>query len=214
MRKFLPIAFLVLIFSCNQSDSKKEDVIKKDQQTDSTKKVTDSTIRKTTDHGLSWTAAADTILKAIKERDYEKLAMFIHPQLGVRFFPYSHIDTPVGKGFSAEALIKMAKEKNKIDWGSGFADPEKLTIEQYFAQYVYDKDYLKVGKKAYNSVNRGGTAEPTNLQEVYANHDIAEYFFPGTKKNGNMDWSAVRLVFENKDDTPFLVAVVYDHWTP
>ena len=214
MRNFIILTATVLLFSCNQSDSKKDEVTKTDQQTDSTKKTVDTLVSKKND-SASLVKLSTEILMAAKARDYEKLARYIHPEKGVRFSPFSYIDTTNNKKVSGEQLIKLAKEKKKIDWGSGYAEPERLTADQYFAQCVYNEDYLTAGHISVNKINRGGTAEAINVNEVYPGRDIVEFFFPGKDKAAEgMDWTAVRLVFEMKDNTPYLVGIVFDHWTP
>ena len=219
MRNFALLALSVLLFGCNQSDSTKTETTT-GQQTDTSKTSKDSTADKKPDATASKTGdttilitVSVEIFTAAKNRDYEKLARFIHPQKGVGFYPSSYIDTSAIK-ISATDFLALAKQKKKIDWGSGSAEPEKLTVEQYFGQFVYDRDYLKIGSRSVNDLHRGGTAEGFNVKEKFAGHDIVEYFFAGIEKNGNMDWSAVRLVFEWNENTPYLVGVVYDHWTP
>ena len=218
MKNIIALACTVLFFSCNQSGSNKEPVTKNDPQTttvaDNPEKGTDVVVIKKNDTA-SLIKMANEILMAAKTRDYQKFASFIHPEKGVRFSPFSHIDTAVDKRFSGNELITLAKQKKKINWGSGYAETEKLTADQYFAQCVYDADYLTIGKISVNKINRGGTAEMINVLDVYPGHDIVEFFIPGKDKAAEgMDWSAVRLIFEMKDDMPYLVAVVYDHWTP
>jgi len=213
MRNIIILAAMVLLFSCNQSDSKKEEVTKTDQQIDTSKKTVDTIANKHND-SAQLMLISNGILTAFKEKNYEKLASYIHSQLPVRFSPFSTVDTASNKKFNGLDLITFSREKKRIDWGSGFAEPEKLTVDQYVSKYVYDKDYLSVGTRSFNNIHRGGTAEYINVKEVYAGHDITEFFFPGTEKNGNMDWSAVRLVFDTKDNIRYLIGVVYDHWTP
>lgn len=209
MRYIFPLVAIVLLFSCNQSDPKKES---DNQQVDSTKKGTDSIpkgnepVTSNKHDTASLMKMADEIMQAAATRDYQKFAGFIHPEKGVLLSERS---------CSAAELIEMAKAKKKYDFGTGYAEPEKITINDYFK--VFDID-LKAQSKSLNDLHRGADAgipqEMLNKEQLSATHDIVEYFFKGTKKEDNMNWGAVRLYFEWKGSTPYLISVVNDHWLP
>jgi len=211
MKNIISFVFIVFLFSCSQSDSKKEEVITKDQQTDTTKKVVDTIVSKKND-STSLKRLGNEILVVIKAKDYEKFKGFIHPQLGVRFSSYANVDTST-KSFSGDELIKLAKEKKKIDWGTGYGSPEKLTIDRYFS-WIYDVDFINATLKSFNDFHSQGT-DLNNIEEAYPGCDVVEFFFPGfDKKYEGMDFRGLRLVFKIKDNTPYLVGIVHDSWTP
>jgi hypothetical protein len=212
VRNIIILVVTILFFSCDQSDSKKDEAIKKNQPMDSTKKPADTLISGKNDSALLMQTSIE-ILAAIKAKNYEKLSSFIHPQYGIRFSPYAYVDTTNQK-FSADELIKLAKQNKKIDWGSGYAEPEKLTVDKYFSKWVYDVDFLNAILKSFNSFHSQGT-DLNNIEEAYPGCKVIEFFFPGfDKKYGGTDYRALRLVFKMKDNIPYLVGIVHDSWTP
>jgi hypothetical protein len=174
-----------------------------------------SLIKRKTDTALLL-KTSEEILKAIKKRDYNKFASYIHPEYGVLFSPYAYIDTIDYQVLSAEQLVKLSKQKKKINWNSSWdsEEPEMFTIDEYFKKYVYDVDFLKAKIKSINNFHSRGT-DLNNIEDVYPDCDIVEFYFPGfEEKYGGTDFRGLRLVFKYYNDKPFLIAIVHDEWTP
>jgi hypothetical protein len=156
------------------------------------------------------------ILTAIKNKDYEKFASFIHPVEGVRFSPYGYImpegDAKLG---NKEFLDKIKQKSLKINWGSydGTGDLIQLTIQDYFKKFVYNVDYLNAEKISINKkIGTGNSLN--NIAEVYKNSDFIESHFMGFDKTlGGMDWQSLRLVFKRYNDEYYLVGIIHDQWT-
>jgi hypothetical protein len=53
----------------------------------------------------------------LKSKDLEKLAQFVHPQKGLRFTPYSHIDATADKVFSAVEISGLIGDAALIRLG-------------------------------------------------------------------------------------------------
>ncbi|AZV43291.1 hypothetical protein BAOM_2682 [Peribacillus asahii] len=67
-------------------------------------------------------------------------------------------------------------------------------------------------KVGYNqTIGKGNTVN--NIRKVYPNSIVVEYYFGGTKKYSGMDWSSLKLVYEKKGSTWYLVGIVHDEWT-
>ncbi|HYK55574.1 MAG TPA: hypothetical protein VEV15_03780, partial [Flavisolibacter sp.] len=119
--------------------------------------------------------------------------------------------------FYADELLLLAKQGKAINWNSSWdseRSPEFLTIDQYFKRYVYDVDFLNAELASLNKFHTQGT-DLNNIKKVYVNCDVVEFFFSGfDKKNGGMDYRALRLVFKMQDERPYLIGVVHDEWTP
>ncbi|MFB2348485.1 hypothetical protein [Priestia megaterium] len=153
-------------------------------------------------------------ITAIKNKDMKRFKTLVHPDKGVRFSPYTYVDFKEDIVFSANQLEKLPRLKKVYNWGAwdGSGDPIKLTFNEYYRTFIYDRDYANAEKVSYNKVlMKGNTIN--NIREVYPNSIIVEYYFSGSSQYEGMDWSSLRLVYEKKDSQWYLVGVVHDQWT-
>ena len=156
----------------------------------------------------------EEVLAAFKNGDYSKLSTYIHPDKGVLFSPYSHVDPTKDKSFTPSQIKGISGNTRVYEWGSydGSGEPIKLNYADYVKKFVYDKDFLTVKQVSFNHpIVKGNTIN--NAAEKYPDATIIEYHFPGTAQYDGMDWSSLRLVFENKDGVWYLVGVIHDQWT-
>lgn len=218
MKNFISLLSITLLFSCNPPGSGKETADNKVTEPaslpDSAKKRTDTLVSNKTD-SVSLMQTATEVLMTCKARDYKKLASYMHPQNGTRFYPYSGGDTAGNRNYSGDELVKLAKENKKVNWNSDWAEGEELlTVNQYFSKFVYDVDFLNATLKSINNFHTQ-SAIVINLKELYPGCDAVEFFFPGFKKDmGGMDYAGLRLVFKTENNIHYLVAVQHDTWTP
>jgi hypothetical protein len=201
--------FTLFLFACKSKSKKQDD---KPSVADSTK-----TTEPKPNYDTVLLALTNEVLTAIKNKNYDSLALFIHPVEGVRFSPNAYIDTPVHKVFTADAFKKeaTAKKQQKMTWGEydGSGDPIIMTIDEYFTDFVYDVDFLTPETRKVNQTI-GGSNSQNNLLEVYPGCEFTESHFSGfDKKLDGMDWRSLRLVFKMKDGKFFLVGVIHDEWT-
>jgi hypothetical protein len=155
------------------------------------------------------------VLTAVRNKDYKIFAEYIHPMLGVRFSPYAYIDTTKHVIFTHDKFLEQIKTHNKVHWGTydGSGDSILLTIEEYFAHFVYDADFLNAQKTSLNKMIGGGNSL-NNLPSVYKGCDFTESYFSGfEKKFDGMDWRCLRLVFKKHIGKFYLVGIVHDEWT-
>lgn len=156
----------------------------------------------------------EEVLVAFKNGDYSKLSSYVHPDKGVRFSPYSHVDPTHDKTFTASQIKGMAGNTTVYEWGSydGSGEPIKLNFADYVKKFVYDKDFLTAKQVSFNyPIGKGNTLN--NAAEKYPDATIIEYHFPGTAQYDGMDWRSLKLAFEKKDGVWYLVGVIHDQWT-
>lgn len=216
--KYLYLILLVCIaVACNQNSKKTKEI-----SADTSKPAT-PVIEKADSLSAVSNAQADTallqtsrtILTALKQKDFQTLSTFIHPEWQLLFSPYAHIDTTHSQVLSPYELLAAAKKSSALVWGSydGSGDPIKMNISRYFGKFVYNKDYLNAKEKAVNKFLGGGNSL-NNLKEVYPASDFTEFYFPGfDPKYSGMDWQTLRLVFRKENNKLYLVAIVHDQWT-
>ncbi len=153
------------------------------------------------------------VLKAIKSGDAKKMASLFSPD-GVLLSPDLHVD----KGdvrLKPEEFLRAWEENRSFVWGheAGSGRPIEMGIRDFFKRYLYDRDYLNAPKVATNRrLGRGNTKD--NVKEVYPDAVFVEFHFPGTEKNGGMDWSSLRVVLRKHGEDWKVVALLHDGWTP
>jgi len=147
------------------------------------------------------------VVKALKAKDMNKLAGFVHPTKGVRFSPYGYI----GKEdlvFKANALKTLLKSKKIYYWGEydESAEPMKWTFAKYYGKFVYDYDFAKPDKINYNLKQKNGIMI-NNIAEFYPKGIEVEYYFEGTDERM---YGSLRLVYEKQGTKWYLVGIVRD----
>lgn len=155
------------------------------------------------------------VIAALKNKDMKKLAGFVHPVLGVRFSPYTHVDTKKDLVFQANQLEKLLTDPTKRTWGEydGSGEPITLPFADYYGKFVYNHDFAKPEKLSYNeAIGKGNMVN--NTREAYPDAIIVEYYFSGfDKKLEGLDWSSLKLIYQNSGTQWYLRGVVHDQWT-
>lgn len=157
---------------------------------------------------------AKQVILAIKRRDMTRLSTFIHPNRGVRFTPYNYVSLKDDLIFRRGDIKGLMSSKEKYVWGNyeGSGDPIRLTFTSYYKRFIYDHDFASMPGVSYDTFNTRGSAD--NPWEFYPGAIIVGYYFPGIEgpRGGAMDWKGLRLVFQPKGKTWYLVGILHDEW--
>lgn len=162
-------------------------------------------------------AQAVAVLKAIAANDMDALSALTHPDKGLRLSPYGYVHVggqDPDRVFTAAQIKNAYGDTTLLRWGyaDGSGEPIDLSFSQYWGGYVNVRDWANAPKSGYDTlIGQGNTL--INLTDVYPNTHFVEYHFPGHEKNAGMDWASLRLVFEQKGSTWYLVGICYDRWT-
>ncbi|RZK41601.1 MAG: hypothetical protein EOO90_10480 [Pedobacter sp.] len=208
MRKIIALVSLVFIISACGNN--------KQQANDTTDTLKTDTIAKASEFSQKDTinAVGQEVLASLAKADFAELSKYFSED-GVRFSPYGYIDTVNSKKLTAEEFIEAVNKKWVLTWGSydGTGDPIKLNVREYLKKFVYNADYLNAEAVGYNEVMKQGNSI-NNIKEIFPNHRFVDYHFSGFDQSVNgMDWTSLRLVFENRKGEYFLVAIIHDQWT-
>jgi hypothetical protein len=155
------------------------------------------------------------VIGFMKNKDMNSLSQYIHPTKGIRFTPYFFTDTENDKVFTAEEAAGLMNSTEIINWGvyDGSGEPINLIFGDYYDKFVYDKDFANpqvIG----NNVPIGIGNIIDNTSEAYPNGYFVELHFPGFDPQfQGIDWESLRLVFEEYNNTWYLVGVVHGQWT-
>lgn len=160
-------------------------------------------------------STALTVIALLEDNDMVGLAAYVHPTLGVRFTPYSYVDLTNDQVFTAVQIPNFLTDPTVYTWGSydGSGDPMTLTPSAYFTDFVYDEDYINPHMIGNNTVIGTGNSI-NNLATAYPTASFVEFHFTGfDPQYGGIDWSSLRLVFENVGGNWLLIGIVHDGWT-
>lgn len=155
---------------------------------------------------------ASEVVVALRDRDMAVLSAMAHPTKGIRFSPYAYADPRGDQRLTAEELRRALADPATRTWGSydGIGGPIDLAFAQYFARFVYDRDFAAAPEIAYNrAIGSGNTID--NSAEMYPDAIMVEYHFPSSQDT--LDWKSLRLLFEELDGAWYLVAIIHAEWT-
>ena len=159
--------------------------------------------------------AACTVVRALRQKDYSTVASFVHPDKGVSFTPYSTVDPETDLSFSREQIMNLSQDISVYTWGAvdGRGTPIEMTMEEYFARYVFNADYSQAPRIGVDQIVMHGNALE-NLVDSYPQGRFVDFCFPQLSQTGEgLDWCSLKLVFEPGDSNWFLVGVVHGEWT-
>lgn len=160
---------------------------------------------------------ARSIMLAIKNRDMQRLASFVHPGKGVRFSPYISVNPKIERVLSRSQVVNLYRSRRKLTWGESDAgDPIRLTFRQYLSRWVYRLDLLTDDAVGYNPAYRQGPGTSiNNLLEVYPRAILVRYSHEGITgpQGGAMDWQQLWLIFEQSGREWYLVGIANNEWT-
>lgn len=158
---------------------------------------------------------ADELINAIKDKNAEMIADYVHPVKGVRFTTYTTVSTENDLVISKEDMVNFFKDENLYNWGcyDGSGEEIKLTPSQYYEKFIYTEDFINEAEIGYNEVlSKGNMVE--NQFDVYENAIVVEYYIPEINPEfEGLDWQSLRLVFEEYEGNWELVGIIHNQWT-
>lgn len=159
---------------------------------------------------------ARAILQLVSARRIADLAARVDPAQGLLFSPYGYVDRTSAVVLGPDALRQAWEADTRLLWGhaDGTGEPIRLSIRQYFADYLDVADFAKAPEVATNRQLGQGNS-PNNLGDVFPNADYVEFHYPGFEPRYlGMDWVSLRIVMRRAADGQWrLLALVNDRWT-
>jgi hypothetical protein len=155
------------------------------------------------------------VLEDIRTGDYAALARSIHPEYGVIFSPYATIALESNKCFMSSQVSAFSSDANAYVWGvyDGSGDPIELTPVEYFARFVYNKDFARAPVVGVNSIVKSGNALE-NITDVFPEVEFVDFHSPGDDKNPDShSWNSLRLGFEEYEGSLRLTVILHSEWT-
>lgn len=150
----------------------------------------------------------------LKAKDYIQLSELVHPTKGLTFSPYSYVEKNSIRLNKNE--VKSLRSSTKVYlWGyyDGSGEPMNLKFADYNGKFIFDHDYTNATRIGNNTVIQYGNTTVDMTSTLGNAIRFIEFNFPGTEQYEGMDWSSLRLVFEQYNGEWLLVGVVHDQWT-
>ncbi|MDR0906038.1 MAG: hypothetical protein LBN00_07675 [Oscillospiraceae bacterium] len=157
-------------------------------------------------------ASSYEILGYIKNDDYAALSKIAHPTYGVLFSPYATIAEASAKVFTPTAILAFATDKTEYVWGvrDGSAEPIALTPREYFAEFVFDRDYTHASVIGVNRIVKTGNSLE-NITDVRPNVRFVDFHIPADTEGS--DWGSLRLGFEEYNGNLMLSIILHSERT-
>ncbi len=160
--------------------------------------------------------AAKQVIAAFNSQDGRKLAVLVHPKKGVRFSPAAYVDVASDVVFSKAQIQTFWSDEKVYTWGyaDGTGDPINMMASQYCREYIMNRDFLNPSSVNVNSDRATGNTG-NNSASIYPNGIRVEYYIEPAIRDGvsELNWAALRLMFEKSGDIWFLIAVIHDEWS-
>jgi len=163
----------------------------------------------------SMISTALEVVQLLNGEDMEGLSTYVHPTECVRFSPYGNVNVSSDQVFTAAQVAGLMTDEKVYTWGSydGSGEPINLNFADYFEKFVYDEDY-KNPHMIGNNVVIGHGNSMINIDSAYPDGVFAEFHFTEfDPQYEGIDWSSLRLVFEEDNGTWYLVGIIHDQWT-
>ena len=157
---------------------------------------------------LAFAAAA-----CLQTGDYEKLGAYTHPVYGLIFSPTATVTLSTNRCLTAARTACLDRDETVYIWGvvTGSDEPIQLTPAQYVAAYVYDRDYRSAPILSFDTPARTGNALE-NTAAVFPEAHYVDLCFPASEAGG-LDWSILRMVFEEYDGEFRLTALIHSTYS-
>lgn len=154
-----------------------------------------------------------SVLDCIKELDYISLAKLVHPEYGIYFSPYSNINLTSNQWFSSDMLAMIDKVENPLVWGvyDGSGEPISMTAREYFSRFVYDRNFAGAPIVTVDRIAKSGNSLE-NTEELFPGCRFVDFYIPAESESA-LDWSLLRLIYEEYDGSLYLVAIVHNEYT-
>lgn len=156
------------------------------------------------------------VITLIANQDDLGLDAKASPTRGIRFSPYTYIDTTNDIIFYPQVdILGMFSTTTLHLWGSydGTGDPINLTFSDYYDRFIYDQDFANPQMIGINTAIGMGNSL-NNLSSAYPTDQFVEFHFSGIDPQyQGIDWRSLTLVFEDDNGTWYLVGIIHGEWT-
>ena len=190
-------------------------------QSSATNDITDSVIEELSNSNEAELSTDEQLMQRAKEalltlkgQNLDEFKTFIHPTKGIRFTPYTTVDT-VTDVVLQRIELSTDHSESLINWGvyDGSGEAILLQIKDYFEQFVYNVDFVNAEKHNVNKMIGVGNSL-VNYIEIYTDNPFTNHYFSGFDEQfDGLDWASISLFFEKYNDVYYLIGIIHNQWT-
>ena len=162
------------------------------------------------------TSLAFGVLEYIRDGDYLAMSSIVHPDYGVVISPSATVSLSTNRRFTAEQVALFENDTNVYFWGvqDGSGEPIEISPAAYFDEYILSKDYSSAPLIGVNKIVRSGNALE-NIEEEFPGVKYVDFHIPGVERDNpdELDWSSVRIGFEDHEGLLWLTVIISSRWT-
>ena len=159
--------------------------------------------------------SAAGVAEALKYKDYEALAGYVHPERGVTFTAYSTVNLETDQNFSADQIRELAQDDTRYLWGyeDGRGEPIQRTIAQFLEEFIFSVDYTQATSVGVDEIVMSGNSLE-NLKEAYPDCRFVDLCYPSLDPAyEGLDWCSLKIVFAPTQSGWYLVGLIHSQWT-
>ena len=160
------------------------------------------------------------ILNFLKNKEMDKIAKYVHDDLGLTIKPYYSTSQEQGRILNSEQVNNFFNDSSEYLWGlaDGSGLPMVMTNKEYFENELYNYDFLNADYFSYNRDISAGNNYSLDIvvSDIYDREQnrFIEYYFGGFEEQyEGMDWQALALVFVKLQDKWYLAGILHNEWT-
>jgi hypothetical protein len=163
---------------------------------------------------LSLREAADSVVKALANRNMNVMAEFADSINGVTFSPYSFIDRNIAVILTPEQVRNGFRDETRRFWGvyHGSGDSIVMRFRRYYDEILWTYDFTKPDTVSIDKIIRINNT-PDNIKKIWPNARFVEYHYRGSEEFDGMDWQSLRLVFREGETRWRLMGIINARWT-
>lgn len=155
---------------------------------------------------------ANEIVEALKYKDFAFVDGNVMPWEKLKFVPYANMKNE-WRSMDLDEMLAGIASLDTLNWGKYYGSwvDMELNFGLYFHKYVYDYEYYREWKIVYNVEWLDGDIE-NNIKQVFPDSYVVEYIRTPWVFQDEKEWTSLNLVFEQKWNSWFLVALVHNQW--
>ena len=157
---------------------------------------------------------AREIIRGLHARQMEYVSNYVQAEKSLLFSPYVHVEGDAVT-FEQDDVATLLEDDTTYLWGNydGSGDQIELTPSGYFEEFLNVEPFLNPDEVLVDAYKQRGNTT-NNIEEIFPEATIAEFYSSGSEENEGMDWSSINLVFEQNENGIWkLVALVTGQWT-
>ena len=141
--------------------------------------------------------------EALKYKDYEALAGYVHPERGVTFTAYSTVNLETDQNFSADQIRELVQDETRYLWG----------YEDGRGEFIFSVDYTQATSVGVDEIVMSGNSLE-NLKEAYPDCRFVDLCYPNLDPAyEGLDWCSLKIVFAPTQSGWYLVGLIHSQWT-